>query len=322
MNEEYRTLKELQNTINTIKSLEKEYDTLINKKAKIEATTVDYKHHHFPFAKAVKDLESKAKSKSVGNAIIRFLFTFLFCIFIAGLITGIYYTLYILDIIPAFLKDYHTYILIGLSALVLIITYIISHKRIQHFLIEYRKKHIISKHKDKLKEAKEQSIEEADRYQLELNARVKTINQNLRTIETNIKGHQHKLEKNPPLPNKFLPALDDIIMYFEDKRTESLKDAINLYVKETQEKTRFTRLLYAIKDDTIPIEVLLDENVSLDTYEPPHTTKPVTASIEEASSSGLNADMTLEKTETAHQDTQETSNHSEEPTSQPQEVLK
>lgn len=317
MNEAYKALKQLQNTINTIDELEKEHAALTNKKAKIAATTVDYKHTHFPFAKAVNELETKAKSKSLGTAIIRTLITVLFSAFIAGIITGIYYILYTQDIIPGFIIDYHTYILIGLPIIAIIGIYSLSHTTIKHGLIERRKKHIINKHKDRLKEAKEKSIEEADRYQQQLNARVKTINEELKTTETNIKGHKHKLEKNQPLPNKYLPALDTIITYFEDKRADTLKEAINLYVKETQDELRYTRLLYAIKDDTIPIDALLDENADLETYKTLHIQDPKTPPKEEDPSTAVDdADTVLKDT---HGDTETKQKQKDTPPEDPPE---
>ncbi len=318
MNDDYKALKELQNTINTIKELEEHFEALMQKKAKIAATTVDYKHNHFPFAKAVKDLEEKAKSKSIGTSLFQVLITVLFSALIAGIFTGVYYFLYMQNTLPASLLDYHRYIIIGLPLLFFILIYLLSHHKIHTFLTEHRKKNIINKNKETLQVAKEKSIEEAESYQRELNTRIKSINQEIKTTETNIKGHQTKLEKHSLLPQKYYHVLDDILTYFEDKRADTLKEAINLYVKEKQDTFRYTRLLYAIKDQNIPVEVLLDEKADLETYKTLPIKEPQTPKSTNPSTVIDDTDNALDevpKTTTMNEDTKDTNDTQKAPSS-------
>ncbi len=258
-NVSYEQLLKMTETIQKAEALRAsvaEKEALIKK---LESVKIDYTYHELPYKKAIDDLETKSNADTFMQRFRAFLYTALISLLIGGVPYGIYSLLEPLDLIPGLIENYALFIALGLSAVTFVLMYLFFRKRFKSRVHMFYKKRVHKRGQKKLIDVKKTAEKMADAYQSQIHDKLRVLKRALEEDFTNLKGHERKLMQDALVPEHMLPRLPKIAEYIIDHRAESIKEAINLMVKEEREQFYFERLLYGIRHQDIPLEDVLDK---------------------------------------------------------------
>ena len=260
MNESYEQLLKLTETIKKAESLREsiaEKEALI---AKLEGINIDYTYEDLPYKKAVDALEKRSNQDTSLQMFRAFFYTFIVALIIGAIPSLIVIGLERMDLMLTAIEDYALYIGLGLSLVVFAVMFKVFMKRIKQRVHKRYKKRVVKRGQKKLLQVKQTAEKMADAYTSQIKDKLRVLRRALEEDFTNLKGHERKLMADALVPEHMLPKLPEIAEYIIDHRAESIKEAINLMVKEAREQFYFERLLYGLRNKEVPLEKVLDKN--------------------------------------------------------------
>ncbi|MFW5865247.1 MAG: hypothetical protein ACOCUE_04200, partial [Candidatus Izemoplasmataceae bacterium] len=148
---------------------------------------------------------------------------------------------------------------------------------VYHKLMVIRLKRLSKKREEDIELAKNQSLKMIETEKAALDSDIKVLNQAITKTKKSKELLESKMDKDTFLHEHYYKHIHKLISYFEFGRVDTLKEAINLLEKELHNQAYFERLVYAIKESSIPSETLIDltKPVQIEEKEPLKEATPI-----------------------------------------------
>lgn len=261
-NKDYKSLKDFLKHIEKINQINQElleYQSSLKEK---QAITFDYHDARYPYFEARESLKHDGEKPTTLVILLSGFLTAFIGIILGFIPVVLVYVLLSNVISTSFdlIIQYASYVI---GVVVLIFAFLKFIGPIFHKLMAMRLSQLSKKREEDIELAKNQSIKMIESEQASLDSEIKALEQAIVKTEKSKRLLESKMDKDTFLHEHYYQYVHTLVQYFELGRVDTIKEAINLLENELKDQTYFERLVFALKDQSLTVDTLLDLNTPL-----------------------------------------------------------
>lgn len=273
LNKDHRIINELSEKINRAGDLKEEIEDLTVKREKYRNVKFSSEHKFFPYGALMLELDEDVRKRTFGKSFFLFLYLLLTYAALFALPAAAVFVMDYLELFAysRFLEELvFTIMIIGAYAVVVAV-FLLTFKKHRWRLIrgleKRKRKRLIKKRKEKLGNAMDESRRMIKEYEAAFAEKIEDADERMKKAQEELSALEKEFAQNATVPLKFIPEIRRVKSYFDEKRADTIKEALNLLVAEKREEERFNHLMAMLKKHLSSLEHLGEEFASVQQYQ-------------------------------------------------------
>ncbi len=263
-NKDYKAITDLRQTIEESNELSDKVDELAQRIKKLKEIKLSPSHKHFPYGRMLEEKRQFMAQRRFTGTLLRYFIVLLIYAVLLFLPAALVFTLDYLFIMPAdrLFEDMYYGLLIVVSYIALLLLLFFTFKKTEAMIarLQYRIKgnRYDKKNKADFDEAFTKSKDIIADYEKNIKSDIKALENDFETYQNELTMKQRTIENNAQIPKKFIREVNRLLAYFEERRVDTIKEAINLLVREQREETFHDRVIETLERQIDSVASLKD----------------------------------------------------------------
>jgi len=150
---------------------------------------------------------------------------------------------------------------------VVLLTFKKCKRKLRAGMDKRKRKRLLKRRKEKLGKALDDSRRMIREYEAAFAEKIEAADQRIEKAQEELSALEEDFARNAFVPIKFIPEIQRVKSYFDERRAETIKEALNLLVTEKREEEHFEHLMEMLKRHLSTLENLEEEFSTVEKYQ-------------------------------------------------------